>query len=69
MERAPVESSVIAEVGYDAQAEVLEVLFRHGRAYRYLNFPAFMYERLMGSDSIGKFFNAEIKGHYAEVPV
>lgn len=69
MERALMDSSVIAEVGYDAQAEVLEVLFRHGRVYRYLNFPAFMHQRLMEADSIGKFFNAEIKGHYAEVPV
>ena len=35
--RVPVESSSIASVGYDATARTLEVEFRHGAIYRYLN--------------------------------
>lgn len=66
MERQPVTSSNLAEVGYDPELEILEVQFRHGGVYQYLNVPAFMNERLMSADSLGRFFNAEIKGHYPE---
>jgi hypothetical protein len=66
MERQPVISGNLAEVGYDAELETLEVQFRHGGVYQYFNFPVFMNERLMTADSLGRFFNAEIKGHYPE---
>ena len=63
MERQPVTSSNLAEVGYDPELETLEVQFRHGGVYQYFNVPAFMYERLMSADSLGSFFNAVRKGH------
>jgi hypothetical protein len=66
MERQPVTSSNLAEVGYDPELETLEVLFKHGGVYQYFNVPAFMHERLMTADSLGRFFNTEIKGHYPE---
>lgn len=66
MERQPVTSDNLAEVGYDADLETLEVQFRHGGVYQYYNVPPFMNERLMSADSLGRFFNAEIKGHYPE---
>ncbi|WP_024587366.1 KTSC domain-containing protein [Aliihoeflea sp. 2WW] len=66
MERQPVTSSNLAEVGYDPELETLEVQFRHGGVYQYFNVPAFMNERLMNADSLGLFFNAEIRGHYPE---
>ena len=69
MERQPVTSSNLAEVGYDPELETLEVQFRHGSVYQYFNVPAFMYERLMSADSLGRFFNAEIKGHYPEAKI
>lgn len=67
MERQPVTSGNLAEVGYDPELETLEVQFRHGGVYQYLNVPAFMNERLMTAESLGRFFNAEIKGHYPEI--
>lgn len=66
MERQPVTSGNLAEVGYDNELETLEVQFRHGGVYQYFNVPAFMHGRLMTADSLGRFFNAEIKGHYPE---
>lgn len=69
MERQPVTSSNLAEVGYDPELETLEVLFKHGGVYKYFNVPAFMHERLMAADSLGRFFNAEIKGRYPETKV
>jgi hypothetical protein len=64
MERQPVSSSNIASVGYDPASETLEVEFHSTGVYQYLNVPLFMYERLMMADSVGIFFNAEIKNAY-----
>ncbi len=69
MDRPSVASSNLAEVGYDSDLETLEVQFKSGGIYQYFNVPAFMYERLMSAESIGRFFNAEIKGHYPEAKV
>jgi hypothetical protein len=66
MERQSVTSKSLAEVGYDPDLETLEVQFRHGGVYQYYNVPPFMYERLMTAESLGRFLNAEIKGHYPE---
>lgn len=66
MERQPVTSSNLAEVGYDPELETLEVQFKHGGVYQYFNVPAFMHQRLMNADSLGRFFNAEIRNHYPE---
>lgn len=69
MDRQSVASSNLAEVGYDSDLETLEVQFKSGGIYQYFNVPVFMYERLMSADSLGRFFNAEIKGHYPEAKV
>ena len=66
MERVLVTSKNLAEVGYDTETEVLEIAFRKGGVYQYFNVPKVMHERLMQADSVGTFFNAEIKGHYPE---
>ena len=69
MERQPVTSGNLAEVGYDTELETLEIQFRHGGVYQYYNVPPFMNERLMLADSLGQFFNAEIKGKYPETKI
>lgn len=69
MERQPVTSSNLAEVGYDYELETLEVQFTHGGVYQYFNVPPFMHDRLMSADSLGRFFNAEIKGRYPEAKI
>ena len=69
MERVSVASGNLAEIGYDPATETLEVMFHQGGVYQYYNLPSFMHERLMQAESIGKYFNAEIKGHYPEARV
>lgn len=64
MEREPVISSNIASIGYESESETLEVEFKTSGVYQYFNVPTFMNERLMAADSVGKFFNAEIKEVY-----
>jgi hypothetical protein len=64
MERDPVSSSNLVSIGYDPGSEILEVEFKAGTVYQYLNVPSFMHERLMSADSIGKYFNIEIKNAY-----
>lgn len=69
MERVAVTSRNVAEVGYDSETETLEVMFHHGGVYQYYNLPSFMHERLLQAESLGRFFNTEIKGHYPEARV
>ena len=65
MEREPVNSSNLVSVGYDPSSETLEIEFKNTGIYQYLNVPQFMWERLMQADSVGRFFNAEIKNAFA----
>ena len=69
MERKPVASTVLAEVGYDEPSGVLEVQFRSGRVYRYFQVPRTAYRALMKAESIGGYFNREIKTRYRGVMV
>lgn len=64
MDREPVSSSTILSIGYDSGSETLEVEFKQTGVYQYLNVPQFIWEQLMSADSVGKFFNAEIKNAY-----
>jgi hypothetical protein len=64
VEREPVISTNIASIGYEPDTETLEVEFKTSGIYHYFNVPPFMHERLMTADSVGTFFNAEIKKAY-----
>lgn len=69
MDRSPVTSGNLAEVGYDPNSETLEIMFRHGGVYQYYNFPNFMYDRFIQSESLGTFFNTEIKRRFPEARI
>jgi len=64
MNRKPVSSSNISEVGYDPDTQTLEVLFTNGNIYQYFDIPQTVYESLMSSGSVGQFLSKEIKGNY-----
>ena len=57
MKRAPVTSSCIASVGYEAELATLEVEFASGVVYRYFAVPAAVHFRLMSAASKGAFLN------------
>ena len=59
MERQSVESSQIRSIGYDGG--LLEVEFHQGKVYQYQGVPQDVYDKLMGSPSIGKAFAVLIK--------
>jgi len=61
MERTPVVSSNIVSIGYDEEAETLEVEFHGGGVYQYDNVPLPIYEALITADSIGSYFHYNIK--------
>lgn len=64
MDRIPVTSSNVAEVGYDSVSMTLEVAFRDGRVYQYFDVPEPIYQELLQAESVGKYLNAQIKSSY-----
>lgn len=64
MQRHSVESASLASIGYDSNAQALEVEFKHGAVYRYLNVPFDVFEALLSAQSKGTFLNTSIKNTY-----
>ena len=64
MKRTPVESSSVASVGYDAVSCELEIEYRNGRSYRYLQVPPAAYRLLFQAPSIGEYVNRVIKPRF-----
>ena len=69
IQRQPVESRALAAVGYSRRLRALEVEFRRGGTYRYLDVPAAVYRDLLGADSKAGFYNRNIRGKYRSVYV
>lgn len=61
MKRIAVSSSCLRAIGYDADAEVLEVEFQNGSRYRYERVPAETVAELLAADSLGRYFNLVFK--------
>lgn len=61
MKRAPVLSSSIASVGYEAEPATLEVEFASGAVYRYFAVPAAVHVQLMSAASKGAFLNRFVR--------
>lgn len=64
MERSEVTSSNVEEVGYDAEARTLEVMFRGGAVYQYHGVPEDVYLGLLDAPSVGGYLGRSIKGVY-----
>ncbi|MFS2188669.1 KTSC domain-containing protein [Mucilaginibacter sp. Mucisp84] len=70
MQRRTVQSSALSSVGYDPDARILELEFReNGGVWQYFGFPLSVYNKFIGSDSLGHFFVTRIKGKYPELKV
>jgi hypothetical protein len=57
----PVTSSSIASVGYRGRERVLEVRFKRGAVYEYLDVPEDVFVSLLTADSMGRFFNQAVR--------
>ena len=64
MDRAPVNSTSVVSVGYDAKAATLEVEFQGGRVYQYRHVPIAAYRLLLQAPSIGDYVNRVIKPRF-----
>jgi hypothetical protein len=64
VQRAAVQSTSIATVGYDEEQQLLEVVFRDGRVYHFLEVPPERVLSLLRAESKGRFFNAEIRDEF-----
>ncbi len=54
----------MVSVGYDAEAEILEIEFVNGHLYQYFDVPPSLFAEILGSESAGAYFNTAIRGHY-----
>ncbi len=64
MNRTPVSSTDIAEIGYEEDTMTLEVAFHSGGVYQYFDVPDSVYQEFMRASSKGKFLYANIKNSY-----
>jgi hypothetical protein len=56
-----VNSSLLANVSYDAGQSVLQLELCDGAVYRYFDVPPVIYEDLLAAESKGSYFNREIR--------
>lgn len=60
----PVESSMLAAIGYDADLKALVVLYNSGRAYQYLEVPQEIFQGLLAARSKGRYMLDHVIDHY-----
>jgi hypothetical protein len=65
VERTPLDSRAIASAGYDEPSRTLELEWRSGRIYQYLDVPPGAYRFFLRAPSKGGFFSRMIDGRYA----
>ncbi len=69
MDRQPVSSSNIRSVGYEVEAQMLELEFHSGGVYRYSGVPEVIYRGLIRAASKGSYFHQNIKDRYSFIRV
>ncbi len=67
--RIPVESTALAAVGYSKRLRALEIEFRNGAIYRYLEVGPAVYEALLKAPSKARFYDEEIRHKYRSLHV
>lgn len=69
MIREDVQSSMICTLGYEPETSTLEIEFNSGAVWQYYDIPEYVFYEMKDSGSVGKFFNANIRGQYPESQV
>ncbi|OZS73739.1 KTSC domain-containing protein [Providencia rettgeri] len=64
MERMAVSSSNLLSVGYEIETMILEIEFNSG-LYQYYDVPEYIYQELINSSSLGRYFNHNIKNNFS----
>ena len=66
MDRFPVESSAISEIGFST---TVEITFKKGGKYIYTGVPESVFKAFVGAKSRGTFFKENISGVYPFIRV
>ena len=69
IKRFPVESKALAAIGYSKRLRALEIEFRNGEIYRYLEVSPSVYESLMNAPSKARFYDENIRRKYRSLHV
>src|SRR5215218_6809723 len=69
IKRIPVASSALATVGYSRRRRALEIEFRNGAVYRYLDVPPAVYHALLDAPSKARFYDQNIRRRYRSMHV
>jgi hypothetical protein len=69
IKRVPVQSSAVASVGYSKRLRALEIEFRNGAIYRYLDVAPAVYEGLLNAPSKARFYDENIRRKYRSLHV
>ncbi|WP_235656452.1 KTSC domain-containing protein, partial [Fischerella thermalis] len=60
----PMNSSMANAIGYDSDRNILQIEFHNGAVYQYSDIDQDTWQDLHQADSIGKFFNENVRGKY-----
>ena len=63
-EMKPVDSAIIAAIGYNKESQDLYIRFNTGRIYKYSEVPPELYQQFEEAESQGKFFHQHIRNTY-----
>ena len=69
LKREPVQSTALASVGYSKRLHALEIEFKNGAIYRYLNVDPAIYHDLMIAPSKARFYDENIRRKYRSLHV
>jgi KTSC domain len=69
LKRDVVQSTALASVGYSRRLRALEIEFRNGAIYRYLNVDPATYHSLMIAPSKARFYDEHIRRKFRSVHV
>jgi hypothetical protein len=69
IKRVPVDSTALATVGYSRRLRALEIEFRNGAIYRYLEVDPDLYEALINARSKTRFYDDYIRHKYRSLHV
>ncbi len=69
IKRIPVESTALATVGYSKKLRALEIEFRNGAIYRYLDVEPPVYDALLKAPSKARFYDQNIRHKYRSLHV
>ena len=64
MERMKVSADKIRSVGYDTEAQVLEIEFSDGRIVQYSRVPSEVHRRLIAAPTIVSYFRDHVEDEY-----